>query len=292
MLTAGWLLSIPAGAQPPSKLTDHLTDSAGVLTDPGRATVNAAIDRLYRDRHIQLWVVYVDNFSQYQPDNWAGKTRSASGLSDHDALLGIAVNTKKYTFTLPQGPTAAELNRLRHNQIEPVLGAKDWSGTAVAAADGLDKLASANPSTPASPSKPVWPQIAIAVVIVVAVVIVALLVLSRARRRRRTRATGGHTNIEGGGGSSAQALSTADARLRQISDYVARHRDSVGAEAQARLDEATRHLAAARDKQATNEAEAIAHANRASTLAAQAQTLANDDVLGTHRRRRRRGAQR
>jgi hypothetical protein len=46
MLTAGLLLATPAGAQPPSKLTDHITDSTGVLTDSGRAAVNSAIDRL------------------------------------------------------------------------------------------------------------------------------------------------------------------------------------------------------------------------------------------------------
>ncbi|ARR77515.1 hypothetical protein MOTT12_01851 [Mycobacterium intracellulare subsp. yongonense] len=282
ILTAGLLLASPGAAQPPSKLTDHITDTTGVLTDPGRATVSAAIDRLYRDRHIQLWVVYVDNFSRFKPDNWADKTRAASGLGGQDALLAIATNTKAYSFTVPpqvQGPTAAGLDSLRRNQIEPVLGAKDWSGAAVAAADGLDKLASS--ARPASSSKPIWPLVAIGVI--VAVVLLLLFVLYRARRRRRAPGS-----VAGHGESLPQALSTADARLRQISDYVSRHRDTVGADAQARLDEAQRHLAAARGKESTNDAEAIAHANRASTLAAQAQTLANADVLGRHGARRRR----
>lgn len=283
ILTAGLLLVSPAAAQPPSKLTDHITDSTGVLTDSGRAAVSEAIDRLYRDRHIQLWVVYTDNFSRFKPDNWADRTRSASGLGGQDALLAIATNTKAYSFTVPpqvQGPTAAGLDSLRRNQIEPVLGAKDWSGAAVAAADGLDKLASS--AKPASSSKPIWPLVAIGVIVVV--VLLLLFVLYRARRRRRAPGS-----VAGHGDSLPQALSTADARVRQISDYVARHRDSVGAEAQARLDEAQRHLAAARGKESTNDAEAIAHANRASTLAAQAQTLANADVLGRHGTRRRRG---
>ncbi len=287
ILTAGLLLASPAGAQPPSQLKDHITDSTGALTDSGRAAVSSAIDRLYRDRHIQLWVVYVDNFSRYKPDNWADRTRSASGLGGQDALLAIATNTKAYTFTVPpqvHGPTTAGLNSLRRNQIEPVLGAKDWSGAAVAAADGLDKLASS--AKPASSSKPIWPLVAIGVIVVV-VVIVLLFVLYRVRRRRRARTRGPQAGIQGPGDSLPQALSTADARLRQISDYVARHRDGVGAEAQTRLDEAKRHLAAARGKEATNDAEAIAHANRASTLAAQAQTLANDDVLSAQRTPRR-----
>lgn len=282
ILTACLLLVSPAVAQPPSKLSDHITDSTGVLTDSGRAAVSEAIDRLYRDRHIQLWVVYTDNFSRFKPDNWADRTRSASGLGGQDALLAIATNTKAYSFTVPpqvQGPTAAGLDSLRRNQIEPVLGAKDWSGAAVAAADGLDKLASS--AKPASSSKPIWPLVAIGVIVVV--VLLLLFVLYRARRRRRAPGS-----VAGHGDSLPQALSTADARVRQISDYVARHRDSVGAEAQVRLDEAQRHLAAARGKESTNDAEALAHANRASTLAAQAQTLANADVLGRHGTRRRR----
>lgn len=291
ILTAGLLLASPAGAQPPSRLRDHITDNTGALTDPGRAAVSSAIDRLYRDRHIQLWVVYVDNFSHFKPDNWADRTRSASGLGDQDALLAIATNTKAYSFTVPpqvQGPTAAGLNTLRRNQIEPVLGAKDWSGAAVAAADGLDKLTSS--AKPASSSKPIWPLVAIGVVVVL-VVVLLLFVLYRARRRRRAL-RGGRGSVEGHGDSLPRALSTADARVRQISDYVARHRDSVGAQAQARLDEAKRHVAAARGKESTNGAEAIAHANRASTLAAQAQALANDDVLGRRGTRRGRSRQR
>jgi hypothetical protein len=125
MLTAVLLLAPPAGAQPPTTLTDHLTDDNGVLTDSGRAAVSSAIDRLYRDRHIWLWVVYVDNFSRFKPENWADRTRSATGMGDHDALLAVATNTKLYTFTVPpqvQELTATELNSLRSNHIERPTG--------------------------------------------------------------------------------------------------------------------------------------------------------------------------
>ena len=279
ILTAGLLLATPAGAQPPSKLTDHITDNTGALTDSDRAAVSSAIDRLYQARHIQLWVVYVDNFSRFKPENWAAQTRSASGMGDHDALLAVATNTKLYTFVPPkvQYLTTDELNSLQFRQIEPAVAAKDWSRAAVAAADGLNKSAS-------SPKRN-WLPIAIGVIAIVAVLVVVLL-LFRARRRRRAAR---HVNIEGSDHPLGQALSTADARMRQISDYVARHRESIGAQAQTRLEEAKRHLAAAHGKQASNELEAIAHANGASTLAAQAQALANDDVLAAHRTRRRRG---
>ena len=281
ILTAGLLLATPAGAQPPSKLTAHVTDSTGVLTDSGRAAVSSAIDRLYQDKHIQLWVVYVDNFNRFKPDNWAYQTRSASGMGDHDALLAVAVNTKAYTFTGPpkaQGITADELNSLGDRQIEPALSAKDWSGAAVAAADGLNKSASA--------PRPVWLPIAIGVAVVVVLAVVFLLFRARRRRRAARRAASdGQVSI----GGRENALSTADARLRQISDYVTKYHANIGAQAQARLEEAKRNLAAAHGKEASNDAAAIAYANWASTLAAQAQTLANADVLAAHRTPRRRG---
>jgi anti-sigma-K factor RskA len=283
ILTAGLLLANPAGAQPPSKLTDHITDNTGVLTESGRAAVSSAIDRLYHDRHIQLWVVYVDNFSRFKPENWADGTRSASGMGDHDALLAVATNTKLYTFTAPPNVLSAdELSSLRSRRIELAVAAKDWSGAAVAAADGLNKSTSS--------SKRIWLLIAIGVAVVVVLAVVVLLLYRRRRRAARRVGPGdGQVTIDGRAESLGQALSTADARLRQISDYAARHGETIGAEAQARLDEAKRHLAAAHGRETTNETDAIAYANRASTLAAQAQTLANADVLAARRTPRRRG---
>jgi hypothetical protein len=177
-------------------------------------------------------------------------------MGNHDVLLAVATNTKLYAFTVPpqaQGLTPAELNSLQSNKIEPAVGAKDWSGAAVAAADGLNKSASSTSS-----SKRLWLLIGIGVVVVVVVVVVVLLLL-RARRRRRA----GQVSIEGRDHSLGQALSTADGRLRQISDYVARHGESIGVEAQRRFEEAKRHLAAAHGREATNETEAIAYARGA-----------------------------
>jgi hypothetical protein len=179
----------------------------------------------------------------------------------------------------PKAQGNVDLESLRTKQIEPAVGAKDWSGAAVAVADGLNK--------PASSSKRLWLLIAIGVAVVL--VVVVLFVLYRRRRRRRIGASDGQVNIDGRDHSLGQALSQADARLRQISDYAARHRETIGVEAKTRLEEAKRYLAAAHGRKASNESEAIAYANGASTLAAQAQTLANADVSAAHRTPRRRG---
>jgi hypothetical protein len=71
--------------------------------------------------------------------------------------------------------------------------------------------------------------------------------------------------------------------VRSVSDYIDTRRGSVGPEARTRLNEAVRQLEAAQAKQKTNITEAIAHANGASMLAAQAQQLANTDVQSSQR---------
>jgi hypothetical protein len=68
-----------------------------------------------------------------------------------------------------------------------------------------------------------------------------------------------------------------------VSDYVDTRRGSIGPEARTRLAEAVRQLQAAQATRASNLDEAIAYANGASMLAAQAQTLANTDVQNTQR---------
>ncbi|MDT5069388.1 MAG: hypothetical protein QOK02_5543, partial [Mycobacterium sp.] len=80
-----------------------------------------------------------------------------------------------------------------------------------------------------------------------------------------------------------QALFTAQSRVRSVSDYIDTRRGTIGPEARTRLAEAVRQLDAAQAKRTTNLSEAIAHANGASMLAAQAQTMANADVANAQR---------
>ncbi|WP_139805326.1 TPM domain-containing protein [Mycobacterium intermedium] len=213
-------------------------------------------------------------------------------MGGRDALLAIATNTRKYVFSEPpqlQGFTADELNSLRGNKIEPAVNVKDWVGAAVAAADGLNKAVGS--SKPADSPKRNWLPIAIGVAVAVLVVLVIVILYRRRRRRGAVAGTAdARTAIDGRDLSLGQALSIADTRLRQVSDYIGRHHPSIGSSAQARYDDARRHLAAAHASQSSNADEAIAYANRASTLAAEAQGLANDDVSAAHGKRSRRNS--
>ncbi len=178
ILTAGLLLAPPASAEPPLRLSGYITDNAGALSGTGRATLRSAIDRLYADRHVRLWVVYVDDFSGQNAVSWAQHTVRASDLGDYDALLAVATTGRSYAFLVPstvQGVTGTQVDNLRRDQIEPALRDGNWSGAAIAAANGLDK----------SPSSSGRVLLLIALgVIVVAVVILLVVMRYRSRRRR------------------------------------------------------------------------------------------------------------
>jgi len=80
-----------------------------------------------------------------------------------------------------------------------------------------------------------------------------------------------------------QAVLTAQAQVRSVSDFVDTRRGSVGPEARTRLAEAVRQLEAANAVRATNPAEGIQRANGAAMLAVQAQSMAHADVSAAQR---------
>lgn len=177
-LAGGLLLAPTAGAQPPFRLPGQITDNAGVLSDADRAAVSAAVDKLYADRHIRLWVVYVDNFSGQSAMNWAQRTLQASELDNHDALLAVSTSGRAYAFLVPNGVqnvNATQVDNLRHNEIEPALRNGNWRGAAIAAAEGLN----ASPSSAGA-----YVLLGVLGAIVLAVAVLLVVMRRRARRRR------------------------------------------------------------------------------------------------------------
>src|ERR1700761_5292157 len=180
MLTAALLVAPSAAAQPPFRLSTYVTDNAGVLNGAGRAAIQSATGKLYADRRVQPWVVFVDDFSGQPAVSWAQNTRSASDLGDFDALLAVATVDRSYAFLVPnrvQALSRSQVDDLRRNQIEPALRRGDWSGAAIAAASGLDRgQASTNRNA------------LLIAAGVIAIVVVGLLVAEGYRRRRRREA--------------------------------------------------------------------------------------------------------
>jgi TPM domain len=180
VISTGLLLAPPADAQPPFRLPGYVTDNANTLSDSGRAAVTSAVDKLYADRHVRLWVVYVDNFSGLSAENWAKRTYTTSDLGDSDALLAVSSTERAYAFLVPttvRSIKPSQVDDLRRTQIEPALRNGDWSSAAVAAANGLNR-----------PPDYTGRIVLLVVLAVIAIAVVVLLIVMRRRARRRRTA--------------------------------------------------------------------------------------------------------
>lgn len=178
----GLLVAPGAAAEPPLRLATQLTDKAGALSGAQQASVQRALDKLYDERRIQLWVVYVEDFSDQNWLGWAQSTMRLSDFGDDDALLAVATNDRAFAFQVPStvvGGSSTRTDDIRRNSIEPALRRGDWAGAAIAAANGLNTP----PAAAAGPSMS-WPALVIAIGVLA---VLAGLLWWWARRRRAKR---------------------------------------------------------------------------------------------------------
>ncbi|MGN7781013.1 TPM domain-containing protein [Mycolicibacterium sp. 22603] len=177
------LLAAPeAAARPPLRLPSQIVDEANVLGAADKEQVGQAIDRLYQNRQVRLWVVYVDSFSGQNAEPWAQATLRASDLGEYDALLAVATADRAYAFlTGSAAASNSEANTLRRNQIEPALRDGNWAAAAVAAADGLDATSTSSSSGMS------WSSV-LAIVAVLGLGVLGLLLWARRRTRKRREA--------------------------------------------------------------------------------------------------------
>ncbi|WP_193047240.1 TPM domain-containing protein [Mycolicibacterium baixiangningiae] len=183
LMTAGVLLAPVTAAEPPFRLPGYVTDQAGALSAAQRGQVQSAVDRLYDDRKIRLWVVFVDDFSGQGAVNWARSTMQISDLGSYDALLAVATVDRAYALQVPPSVsdlTAAEVDEVRRDEVEPALRSGDWAAGAVAAADGLNNAAAPGGGI-------AWGGLLIALG-VIAVGVLLLWVWAQRRRRKRRAA--------------------------------------------------------------------------------------------------------
>ena len=134
----------PTTAEPPFRLSQYVTDRADALTESAATDVESAIDKLYNNRGIRLWVVYVGNFGGQEAVSGAQSTIETTDSSDRCAILAVATVDRAYAFLVRASIsdiTPSQVDGLRRNKIEPLLRLNDFSGAAVAAANGLDSAA-------------------------------------------------------------------------------------------------------------------------------------------------------
>lgn len=189
VLTAGLLLAPAAAGQPPFRLASYVVDEANALSGSDMTEVTDAIDKLYTDRKVRLWVVYVDSFSGSPAADWARATMRTSDFGSNDALLAVATTDRAYALLAPTAAAGGvDVDALRRNQVEPALRDQQWAEAAIAAAQGLDgPAASSSTSSGSSDSELNWFGV-LAMLAVIALAVVGLLLWSRRRKRKRREA--------------------------------------------------------------------------------------------------------
>lgn len=147
------LLGAPASglagpAEPPADLVGRVTDTAGVLGGDA-STVEEAIARLADETPIDLFVVYVDDFEGMNSADWANETATLSNLGTNDVLLAVAVQERAYDTSIDTSDAvdAGVVQEVLRDDVEPRLSQDDWSGAAIAFADGLRTGASTTAAT-------------------------------------------------------------------------------------------------------------------------------------------------
>ncbi|MEW2584142.1 TPM domain-containing protein [Streptomyces virginiae] len=124
----------------------QITDLVGALGDR-KPSVTAALDKLYTDRKVQLFVAYVRDFSGRSAQSWADATAQRNGLGRDDVLLAVATGARQYAYSadVDSGFTEAQLAEVARTAIEPALRQNDWAGAAIGAANGYNAVLGGQP---------------------------------------------------------------------------------------------------------------------------------------------------
>ncbi len=146
-VSLGLLMGAPAQAEPPMKLPDQLQvhDPAGVISAADRAKMLTAIEKLYTDRGLSLWVVYVKSFDDRTAADWAAQVITASEFTERDVLLAVATDSRRYYLSAPEGLGRDTVNAVAAKDVEPQLKKGQWAQAGIAAANGInDALSPSN----------------------------------------------------------------------------------------------------------------------------------------------------
>ncbi|MFI1222486.1 MULTISPECIES: TPM domain-containing protein [unclassified Streptomyces] len=233
-----WLLlpATAARADDPVELSrdGQITDRVGALGDRTDQVENA-LDQLYEDERIQLFVVYVRDFSGRSGQTWSDETANRNGLGQDDVLLSVATHDRQYAYSVDAGSplTDAQLRDVAGTAIEPALRENDWAGAAIGAADGYASVLAGRPVTaPAITPGPADPgtgdsgstgarDFILPVAVVGGVGAVAAYAYTRRKRRTTTRTTPAATGWGQGAGADGAPeppvpLPELDARAKEV----------------------------------------------------------------------------
>ncbi|WP_323446905.1 TPM domain-containing protein [Streptomyces yaizuensis] len=208
-----------------SQITDRVDALAG--RRPAVLRALGALDA----QGLQLFPVYVRDFSGRTARDWAEATARRNGLGRNDVLLAVATHDRQYAYWVDAASplTDAQLARVADTAVEPALRVNDWAGAAIGAADGYRAVLTGR----AVPAPALTPgdrdpggagsagssasDLVLPAAVLIGAGAVAVYAVTRRRRRHTTRTTPGSGSAAGWhtGPPPPLPLAELDTRARQ-----------------------------------------------------------------------------
>ena len=193
----------------------YVLDDVDALSSSEESQAQTRLEQLKTDTGLDLWVVYVDEFTDpSNSEDWANTTAEENGLGPTQYLLAVATTSRQFYLSGDSsGPVSSEqLGAIEQQLIQPQLATEDWLGAVDAAADGLQDAAGGGSGTGSAAPGSGFPLGLVIFLVVAAVAIVVIVVV--VRRRRKT--VGG-----AGQGKQVEQISVEELTRRASSALVA-----------------------------------------------------------------------
>ena len=188
LLPAASVAVVPTPAtSPPSLSGSYIVDATSeAVLGSETSKLEASVRGFAAEHGVQLFVVYVDEFSSPEnPEAWGAATAQKNFLGDDAVLLSIAVEDRLFDLNAANALiTDAQYDTLVKDYVRPALKESDWTGVVGQTLTGIEKTV-LNPESNGT-------GVAIAVVGGVVVVggVAAGILVARKKRRERDADTG------------------------------------------------------------------------------------------------------
>ena len=177
----------------------YVLDDVDALSSSEEAQAQTRLEQLKTDTGLDLWVVYVDEFTDpSNSEDWANTTAETNGLGPTQYLLAVATGSRQFYLSGDSsGPvTPEQLGTIEQQLIQPQLAADDWLGAVDAAADGLQDAAGGGSGSGTSAPGGGFPVGLVVFLVIAAVAIVLIVIVVRRRRKKVGTGTGPGAPVE------------------------------------------------------------------------------------------------
>ncbi len=143
-----------ARAQEVPRLTERVTDEAGVIED--RSRIERAIDDLERNHDVQLWVLFVETTGTETVTDYADAVAEANSFGGNDALLIVAIADRSdalWVGGLLDEVSDDAIDRMLTTVLEPRLADGDFEAGVAELAAELGREAASEPPGAANESE-------------------------------------------------------------------------------------------------------------------------------------------